>query len=178
MNWKIKAFDLTGNKGFVARPIVRTTGKPDARFIVLVDINGTVIPFYTSSSLAGKKGPDGKLFGRGQFFPVIGIGFDPAADTMWYNKSNYTWDGEDSKYAIDTYYGMPELGKIAEELNKRIDYDALLAEATDAEFLISAADLVTETNQSMTALGIIPYSTPIAPDLNKHIDLLRTALGL
>ncbi|MEL0015909.1 MAG: hypothetical protein VW715_11890, partial [Rhodospirillales bacterium] len=71
-----------------------------------------------------------------------------------------------------------ELGKIAEELNKRIDYDALLAEATDADFLISAADLVTETNQSMTALGITPYSTPAAPELYKHIDLLRTALGL
>ncbi|MEL0016003.1 MAG: hypothetical protein VW715_12360, partial [Rhodospirillales bacterium] len=124
MNWKIKAFNLTGNKGFVARPIDRRTGKPDARFVVLVDIDGTVVPFYTSSSLAGKTGPDGKLFGKGQFFPVIGIGFDAGTDSMWYNKSNFTWKKEQPKYAIDTYYGMSELGKIAEELNKRIDYDA------------------------------------------------------
>ena len=40
-----------------------------------------IIPFYTSSGNANKKGPDGKLHGVGHFFPFWGIG-----STGWYNK--------------------------------------------------------------------------------------------
>ena len=177
MKWKMKAFTSTGNKGFVARA-TKDDGSPDNRFMVLVDIDGTVVPFYTSSGAAGKKKPDGSLFGVGEFFPIIGIGFDAGTGAMWYNKTKFTWGGEDSKYAIDTYYGMPALGKIAEELNKRVDYDALKAEAADPDFMITRENQSKEANQSLVPLGITPFSTHIGADVNKHVDILRAKLGL
>ena len=54
---------------------------------------------------------------------------------------------------------MPALGKIAEELNKRIDYDAIKAEPFDKEFIISRANQVKEANQSLVPLGITPFSS-------------------
>ena len=180
MKWKMKAFTSTGSMGFVAQAQKKDLS-PDNRYMVLVDIDGTVVPFYTSSGAAGKKGPDGKLFGVGDFFPVIGIGFDAGTDDMWYNKTNYTWNGKDSKYAIDTYYGMPALGKIAEELNKRIDYDAIKAEPFDKEFIIGRVHQANEANQSLVPLGITPFSSASSAssaELEKHIDILRAKLGL
>ena len=74
MKWKMKAFTPTGSMGFVAQAQKKDLS-PDDRYMVLVDIDGQWFR-STPRGAAGKKGPDGKLFGVGEFFPVIGIGFD------------------------------------------------------------------------------------------------------
>ena len=61
---------------------------------------------------------------------------------------------KNSKYAIDTYYGMPALGKIAEELNKRVDYDALKAEAAnDLDFMITREKSIKRSKSKSSPIG-------------------------
>jgi len=87
------------------------------RYYFLVKITGSnaVIPFYISSGDGGKKDAEGNLFGVDQAFPFFGMA--QGITGGWHNKTNFTWEGEDPKYAIDTYYGMPLLKRIAEEID-------------------------------------------------------------
>lgn len=81
-------------------------------FLVKITGSNAVVPFYISSGSGGKKDREGNLFGVDKAFPYWGFG-----DDGWQNKTGYTWEGEDPKYAIDTYYGMPLLKRIAEEID-------------------------------------------------------------
>lgn len=81
-------------------------------FLVKISGSNAVIPFYISSGSGGKKDGQGNLFGVGKAFPFWGFG-----DDGWQNKTSHTDDGEDPKYAINTYYGMPLLKRIAEEID-------------------------------------------------------------
>jgi len=83
-----------------------------AYFLVKITGSNAVVPFYISSGSGGKKDAEGNLFGVGKAFPFWGFG-----DDGWQNKTSHTDDGEDPKYAINTYYGMPLLRRIAEEID-------------------------------------------------------------
>lgn len=86
-----------------------------AYFLVKITGSDAVVPFYISSGSAGKVDAEGNLYGVGQAFPFFGMAEGTAGG--WHNKTAFTWEGEDPRYAIDTYYGMPLLRRIAEEIN-------------------------------------------------------------
>lgn len=72
------------------------------RKIVIFDVNGLSVPFYLSSGHGGKKDvPSGK------WYPFFGIGPDG-----WFNKLSGTH--------ITSYYDVPLLKSLAEELDRTI----------------------------------------------------------
>lgn len=81
-------------------------------FLVKITGSNAVVPFYISSGSGGKVDGEGNLYGVGRAFPFWGFG-----DDSWQNKTTHTDDGEDRKYATNTYYGMPLLRRIAEEID-------------------------------------------------------------
>ena len=88
------------------------------RYYFLVKITGSdaVVPFYISSGAGGKKTMRGvNNFGVDQAFPFFGMA--EGATGGWHNKTSFTWKGEDPRYAIDTYYGMPLLRRIADDIS-------------------------------------------------------------
>ena len=88
------------------------------RYYFLVKITGSdaVVPFYISSGAGGKKTMRGvNNFGVDQAFPFFGMAEGTTGG--WHNKTSFTWKGEDPRYAIDTYYGMPLLRRIAEDIS-------------------------------------------------------------
>ena len=69
------------------------------RKTVIADVNGVKVPFYLSTGAGGKKDvPSGK------WYPMFGIGEDG-----WFNKK--------SGKNVTSYYGSPELKKVAERLD-------------------------------------------------------------
>jgi hypothetical protein len=72
------------------------------RYITVVDVNGSKVPFYLSSGQAGKKGVE-----AGKWYPIFGIGEDG-----WINKG--------SEQQIANYYGVPEFKAAAQELDKTL----------------------------------------------------------
>ena len=72
------------------------------RKIVMVDINGTNVPFYLSTGLGGKKDVE-----SGKWYPMFGIG-----EKGWINKTS----GSD----MNTYYGSPELAAVSKQLDDQI----------------------------------------------------------
>lgn len=168
--WKLKKFTQTPKPVYIARR--------SNRFYVLVDIDGLVIPFYTSSGSAGKKDAEGNLFAVGDFFPIIGTSMN------WHNKTNFTWDGEPAETAIDTYYGIPQFGKIAKQLNDSIDYENLKKAEELEEYRIIINELIVDANQGLDKLGTAPdefhWGNPDGSPsrLRDNIYKIKEALGL
>jgi hypothetical protein len=72
------------------------------RMITVRDVNGTKVPFYLSSGLAGKKN-----VASGKWYPFFGVGKDG-----WINKT--------SEADMNLYYGSPALKAAAEHLDNTI----------------------------------------------------------
>jgi hypothetical protein len=72
------------------------------RVITVRDVNGTKVPFYLSSGLAGKKN-----VASGKWYPFFGVGKDG-----WINKT--------SEADMNSYYGSPALKAAAEHLDNTI----------------------------------------------------------
>ena len=87
--------------------VEKSTGKAQVidiagRKVVIVDVNGTPVPFYLSTGAGGKEDVP-----AGKWYPFFGVGEDG-----WINKGN----AED----INNYYGSPELRAQAELLDATI----------------------------------------------------------
>jgi len=72
------------------------------RMMTVRDVNGTKVPFYLSSGLAGKKN-----VASGKWYPFFGVGKDG-----WINKT--------SEADMNSYYGSPALKAAAEHLDNTI----------------------------------------------------------
>lgn len=74
----------------------------DDRKIVLVDVNGTAIPFYISTGQGGKE-----TVAPGKWYPFFGIGA-----SGWFNKG--------TQDLINQYYNSPKLKAIAQKLDSTL----------------------------------------------------------
>lgn len=72
------------------------------RKFVVVDVNGTNVPFYLSTGLAGKKD-----VAAGKWYPVFGI-------------DKQGWINKGSQKEINNHYGSPELASVAKQLDDQI----------------------------------------------------------
>lgn len=95
-------------------PIFSVAGRP----VVLVDVNGVRIPFYRSSGSGGKKNVP-----SGRWYPIFGIGkeqviYDGYEERL---RANGGWFNKGSEEEIVDYYGVPELRRIAEDLDSALE---------------------------------------------------------
>ena len=95
-------------------PIFSVAGRP----VVLVDVNGVRIPFYRSSGSGGKKNVP-----SGRWYPIFGIGkeqviYDGYEERL---RANGGWFNKGSEEEIVDYYGVPELRRIAENLDSALE---------------------------------------------------------
>ncbi len=73
-----------------------------SRKMIVADVNGVKVPYYLSSGLAGKQNVP-----AGKWYPFFGIGADG-----WINKG--------SQEEISSYYGSPDLARVAQTLDATI----------------------------------------------------------
>ncbi len=140
---------------FVNVPILdKTTGKLNpvsgaskivdlsGRRIVMVDVNGVVIPFYVSTGLGGKKAVK-----SGKWYPFFGLTPDG-----WINKLD--------EKTINSYYGSQTLRNIAEQLDRDLGpnpgpYQRVGPKSSQASI-----------NRGLTALGLAASDDPKKVELN------------
>ena len=89
------------------------------------------------------------------------------------NKTNFTWKGEPSETAIDTYYGMPELGKIASILNKTVDYEKLIAAKRSRDHMLNKDLLMVDVNQGLYKYNLKPTDS----DASDALSIVRSNIN-
>jgi len=108
--------------GFVNKKTGKTRQSPifsvSGRAVVLVDVNGVRVPFYRSSGSGGKKNVP-----SGRWYPIFGIGkeqviYDGYEERL---RANGGWFNKGSEEEIVDYYGVPELRRIAENLDSQLE---------------------------------------------------------
>lgn len=145
----LKLYDLPGTQD----KIVQISGRP----IVVVDVNGTSMPFYVSTGSGGKAGVP-----VGQWYPIFGI--HPSG---WFNKG---WTEEQ----INNYYGSKALAQVAHTLDDILgDVRPYVKEMMDGR---SALSVINQGKNPVAYKSNAPWSKEEFEAYQKYVQSILATL--
>ena len=162
----LEVFHVNGSisgKPYVSK-IIAIGSPADYRHIVLVNINGTKVPFYVSTGKGGKKNVK-----TGKWYPFLGL--NAKSETKF-------WLCKGSENDINNFYGIPILQEIAKQLDKKYGDVSMTAkdpiEGTDIP-MVDPLDVIDIINEDLNPFE--NHTSTTRENLAKAVDNLKNKLS-
>ena len=162
----LEVFHVNGSisgKPYISK-IIAIGSPADYRHIVLVNINGTKVPFYVSTGKGGKKNVK-----TGKWYPFLGL--NAKSETKF-------WLCKGSESDINSFYGIPLLQAIAKQLDEKYEDISMTAtdpiEGTDIP-MVDPLDVVDIINEDLKPFA--NHTSTVHEDLAESINHLKNRLS-